>query len=204
MAAGVDVQTVQKMSISVTDIPVQVAGSELEVVVHHENQKTRKIFYTCAKELGLLNIVHSILDKNTLEINAEKIENNQVKSFKIKFPNMLLKEASDQAYVGAGGLMAGGFLAEHYRIFKAEQKDCKRREHLKLKSTQHQTCFSNDKLLQCGSDCLQGDVEIRRVEFSCFTDIQIKQAEIRGQKIPRGRGLPITVRVQVPGICNAL
>ena len=41
MAAGVDVQTVQKMSISVTDIPVQFAGSELEVVVNHENQKTR-------------------------------------------------------------------------------------------------------------------------------------------------------------------
>ncbi len=30
----------------------------------------RKMFYTCAKELGLLNIVHSVLDKNTLEINT--------------------------------------------------------------------------------------------------------------------------------------
>ena len=29
-----------------------------------------------------------------------------------------------------------------------------RKEHLKLKSTQHQTCFSSQKLLQCGSDCL--------------------------------------------------
>ncbi len=55
---------------------------------------------------------------------AENNDDNQVKSFKIKFPKMFLKEASDQAYERAGRLMAGGFLtgeSEHSRIFKAEQ-----------------------------------------------------------------------------------
>ena len=55
---------------------------------------------------------------------AENNDDNQVKSFKIKFPKMFLKEASDHAYEGAGRLMAGGFLAgesEHSRIFKTEQ-----------------------------------------------------------------------------------
>ena len=39
------------------------------------------MFYTCAKELGLLNIVHSVLDKNTLEINTE----GKIKYYKLTY-----------------------------------------------------------------------------------------------------------------------
>ena len=44
MAAGVDVQTVQKMSLTVKDTPIHGADSELSVEVNpQENSKTRYI-----------------------------------------------------------------------------------------------------------------------------------------------------------------
>ena len=54
------------------------------------------MFYTCAKELGLLNIVHSVLDKNTLEINTEgKIKYYKLTNLTTKIPVFSLVQLID-------------------------------------------------------------------------------------------------------------